>query len=271
MRTRVLRALAARLPVAPSLALVDRVARRYARLAMRSGLPLFREAGGVAASVAGLLGETPPAATCRWIVESRFLFKVLNTIHAVRPLSLGEAGAAAIELVGWEHLEAALARGRGVLLLTGHFGFPGLLMSVLEARGVPAVLVPRSRPRNGEIAEGGDVWARVRTLRKIRSVLDERRACIVLPDGGWGTTVRVPFLRKTLPVGLGAFALARESGVPMVPFFGLVRPKHPPTLVVAPALASPGRDEDLTLAAAEFARHYGEQVRRYPCHLYYEP
>ncbi len=50
---------------------------------------------------------------------------------------------ARIELDGWEHLEAARARGRGVIVVTGHFGNWELLATATAILGVPLHVVSR--------------------------------------------------------------------------------------------------------------------------------
>ena len=49
---------------------------------------------------------------------------------------------------GWERLEAALARGKGVIACTAHFGNFDLLASANTRRGVPITMISREMGRN---------------------------------------------------------------------------------------------------------------------------
>ena len=259
----VLRAGIARLPVSLSPGAVEAGARRYARMALRTRwLPLFRNARASAVS--------EPE-----VVEDRFVLKVLNWLDEVRPLTL--APAAAVEIRGLGHLRAALENRRGVVLITGHFGFPPAIRAALEATGTPWLTLRQFGLRSGAAALGTDPWARVRALRHAREALSHNHACLLLADGGQGATARVPFLGESLDLSLGAFALARAARCPILPFFAplLGGPSRLRVEIEAPLPGPPAGDPEASDAEAfggaarAFAALYETYVRRYPSSRYW--
>ena len=259
----VLRAGLARLPVSLSQGAVEAGARRYARMALRTRwLPLFRNARSPDVSEPG-------------VVEDRFVLKVLNWLDEVRPLTL--APAAAVEIRGLAHLRAALETRRGVVLITGHFGFPPAIRAALEATGTPWLTLRQLGLRDGAAALGTDPWARVRALRQAREALSHNHACLLLADGGQGATARVPFLGGSLDLSLGAFALARAARCPTLPFFAplLGGSSRLRVEIEAPLPGSPagspeaGDTEVFGEEARAFAALYETYVRRYPSSRYW--
>ena len=253
-----------RLPVSLSMGAVEAGARRYARMALRTRwLPLFRNARAPA-------GPDPA------VVEDQFVLKVLNWLDEVRPFPLGSA--AAVEIRGLAHLRAALETRRGVVLVTGHFGFPPAIRAAFEATDTRWLTLRQFGLRDGAAALGMDPWARVRALRQARAALGQNHACLLLADGGQGATARVPFLGGTLDLSLGAFALARAAGCPILPFFAplLGGPSRLRVEIEAPLpgppAASPAAsdaDEGFGAAARAFAALYETYVRRYPSSRYW--
>jgi lauroyl/myristoyl acyltransferase len=252
-----------RLPVSLSMGAVEAGARRYARMALRTRwLPLFRNARAPAAS--------DPA-----VVEDQFVLKVLNWLDEVRPFAL--ASASTIEILGLAHLRAALETRRGVVLVTGHFGFPPAIRAAFEATGTPWLTLRQFGLRDGAAALGTDPWARVRALRQARAALGHNHACLLLADGGQGATARVPFLGGSLALSLGAFALARAARCPILPFIAplLGGPSRLRVEIEAPLpgprVDSPDASDAQVFggAARAFAALYEMYVRRYPSSRYW--
>jgi lauroyl/myristoyl acyltransferase len=72
---------------------------------------------------------------------------------------------------GEHQLLAALARGRGAIAISTHFGFAHLISPVLAARGVrlvAAAATPRG-PHHVQVSGGVLMW--VRALERIRAEL----------------------------------------------------------------------------------------------------
>lgn len=256
-------------PVVLALTAVRGLARGWAWLGFRAGFPLPRRVRRFPDQVAHLFGRSRDGHQTRGIIEARLVYSATHLFsHRVLEadrLSARRLSRGVIEAHGQGHLESALARGRGVILLTAHFGFPQMIRPVLETLGLPSIAARSVSRREGDIALGEDLWARARAFHRLRAELAENRACVLLADGTLGDRIGVPFFHQPLMVGLGAFALSRLAACPVLPFF-----------VVAPLGARRFRveilpplpaDTSLSGAVEAFVRGYAGYVERYPCHL----
>jgi KDO2-lipid IV(A) lauroyltransferase len=112
--------------------------------------------------------------------------------------------------VGWDAMEDALALGRGVMLVTGHYGNWEIAAATVASRGVPIAAIVR---RQGNLL----VDERLNQLRARLGVeiVTQRDA----PS-------RVPrLLRKNAVIGIVGDQDARRAGV-FVPFFGRPASTH---------------------------------------------
>lgn len=143
---------------------------------------------------------------------------------------------------GIEHLDAALARGRGAILVTAHFGPYRWLAPELLARGVPlTMLVDEAFQR----VLDHDVSSRVhkiysqfsreqfqtvssgspQTLWHMARALKQGRVVITFADGNSGIEgkagasgcVELPFLGQTIRSRPGIAALGHVSAAPLLP------------------------------------------------------
>ncbi|HVT03697.1 MAG TPA: lysophospholipid acyltransferase family protein [Thermoanaerobaculia bacterium] len=73
-----------------------------------------------------------------WNHFASAILSYLGTVH--RPL---EEIAAETDVEGWDHVEAALALGRGMILVSGHFGNWEAALSVLTRSKRPVIVVAR--------------------------------------------------------------------------------------------------------------------------------
>lgn len=213
------------------------------RLGAGAGRAAFAPLGIRRAVAEENLRRAFPEASGEWIRETvRAAYAHLGR-EAAAILRLGEMGPEEVvrrtETRGWEQLEAALGEGRGVLLVTGHFGNWEVAAAAVAARGVPIAAIVR---RQGNPL----VDARLDALRRglgIETILQRdapRRVPRLLRAGG--------------VVGIVGDQDAREAGV-FVPFFG-----RPASTARGPALFA------LRLDAAVFActaRRLGGAEARY--------
>ena len=174
---------------------------------------------------------------------------------------------------GCEHLDQALAGGRGVLgvgLHLGHFGKvplwlaqagypvtivirearqvpPGYYIEALERLGLEAIRIDRDQAAAPRVLDA------LRRGRVVMIYLDQG----VKNDGG----IPIEFLGKRVPMPAGPLVLARRARAPIVPVF-----LHPELheVVIHPPLAAPAgalREDDPTLqtlyrlAEAEIRAH----------------
>lgn len=153
---------------------------------------------------------------------------------------------------GLERFEAALARGRGVVVITGHFGNFDLLAVSQAARGVPLAIASREmragnsfwmetrRAKGLEIFTEGDFARRVlpwlRAGRVIGLVIDQRTK----PKRGG---IPSPFFGRRVWTSTAAARLASRTGAAIVPVRIERGPDGDHDLVVEPELALPDADD----------------------------
>jgi len=109
-----------------------------------------------------------------------------------------------VRVEGWEHVEKALSKGKGLILVSAHFGNTDIVSQVLTLRGVP-VVVP---------AEHLKPEALYRYMCSLRASKGIR---LIPVDGPLLELFRA--LRRNEVVGLAADRDVTESGI-VVDFFG---------------------------------------------------
>lgn len=196
----------------------------------------------------------------------QLLEKTVSAEHFVGPITAH----------GREHLDQALAGGRGVLgvgLHLGHFakvpiwlaqaGYPvsivirearrvprGLYVAALAEIGIEAIRLEPDQPTAPRVLDA------LRRGRIVMIYLDQG----VKDDGG----IDIDFLGKRVPMPAGPFVLARRARAPIVPVF-----LHPQLqeVVVHPPLPAPAgalREDDPTLQA--LYRLAEAEIRAHPAY-----
>lgn len=178
-----------------------------------------------------------------------------------------------VEVRGMEHIEAALAAGRGAIMLTGHFTTLDLGGRFLTQRApVSAMYRPHRNPLFEEIMRRGrersakhafskrDVRAMIRGLRTNHLIW-------YAPDqahkrGKYSAVV--PFFGVPAPTNTATAVFARLGDAPVVPFFPIRLPgKAGYRLDILPPLADfPG--DDPVADAARINRLLEERIRICP-------
>src|SRR5689334_4975239 len=149
---------------------------------------------------------------------------------------------------GLEHLEAALAKNRGIIVLSAHFGNFLLLGSRLAAEGY-AVYTMVNQPRGDRLAELRKryrekigqktihAYPRDEAFKEVVQVLRRNEMAIVIADEfRSGSGVEVPFFGRTVIARRGPATLALRTGAAVVPAYLLRRPGGGLELVVEPEL-----------------------------------
>jgi KDO2-lipid IV(A) lauroyltransferase len=226
-----------------------RLARGLGRLLARA-LPAERRA--VRRNLGRVLAGAPPAMIDARVRETfanfGAFFADLLTLNR-RPGADLRAYVASSE--GEHHLDAAIAAGRGVVLLTAHLGnweFAGRLLSSRGGRTAHVVLsAEQDAALEGYLRRDGP-QLRFVTRRHATSTLGLlaalRRAELVAmqadrPSGGRGDAI-VPFFGEPAAFPLGPFVLARATGAAVIPAFcamalnGLFRLEVDPPIWVKP-------------------------------------
>lgn len=177
---------------------------------------------------------------------------------------------------GLENMDRALARGRGVIILTAHFGNWELLGSCLGLAGYRPEIVVRAL--DSRLFEKFVSWVRTRSgnrvvykkgaMRKLMKRLARNSAVAILVDQN--VTRREGFFVDFFGVpacsNKGPALLALASGAPVVPVF--IRRQGAGHLIEVQAeveVADTGdREKDAAVNTARFAKVVEQMVRRHP-------
>ena len=184
-----------------------------------------------------------------------------------------------IPLRGREHLEAALAGGKGVIALSAHLGNFFLVGTRLAVEGFPAhVLVNQSR--NGRFTQLMDryrllVWQRTIPARPRRQASQEllqvlRRnelAIVIADEYRSGSGIYVPFFGRIVLSRRGPATLALRSGAAVVPIYMIRDSAGKLTLVIEPEIAllrSGGTKSEVKENTLRITQWLERVVRSYP-------
>lgn len=128
-------------------------------------------------------------------------------------------------VAGLEHLEAARARGRGVIVVSAHIGNWEALRAAAQAAGAELAMIRRgfrnrlfdARSRAVQAPLGGPILDRGRDgSRAMMRLLGGGGLMLVLLDQRLGDGATLPFLGQPAATNLAAAALARRLGTPML-------------------------------------------------------
>lgn len=189
--------------------------------------------------------------------------------------------AEAVSSIGWEHAEAALDQGRGMILVTGHLGNWELLGRWLATvRNVPLTVVAResdnpvlaSYLRTMRESAGFTVLNKGESARNLLRALRRGEAILILADQNSGD-VFTPFFGIPAGTAAGPASLALRSGAALVPIYCVEMPDHsfqvtclPPldTVSVATTNGSVDRPADIVRITTEWNKILEGIVREYP-------
>lgn len=181
-----------------------------------------------------------------------------------------------VEFDGEERVRAAHARGRGVLLFTGHFGYWEInaLVHALALQPIAVLARPLDNPLLHELLErvrrstGNTVIYRRGAIRRVLRALASNQAVAVLIDQHMQSAdaVYVDFFNRPAATTSTLAALAMKTGASVVPVFALPLPggrfrmvyEHP---VELPESAGEQGVQELTQRCTDVLEMY---VRRYP-------
>jgi KDO2-lipid IV(A) lauroyltransferase len=201
----------------------------------------------------------------------RLLFELLKFSTLSREQML-----ARVEFDGEERARLAYAQGKGVLFITGHFGFWELHAMVHALRIEPIGLLARAldNTRLNQLLEqirqrtGNTVIYRQGTIRRVMRALQARQGVAVLIDQHVMTrdAIYVDFFERPAATTSAVAALALRTGAPVVPVFALPLPGGRYRLIYEHPVAPPrGESED---AIRDFTQRCTDvlemYVRRHP-------
>jgi Kdo2-lipid IVA lauroyltransferase/acyltransferase len=170
-----------------------------------------------------------PAATNIWIRRTAHgVFRWVGRagadfLHVGR---INDATLATIEIEGMAHWDAALRRGKGVILVTGHFGNWEVLGAWLAALGLPIWVIyhPFREERLDRFVRGRRERAGVRgipaggpSLRALRALRRGEILGILIDRVPRGDSVACMFFGRECRAAPGPARLALAAGAPLVP------------------------------------------------------
>ncbi len=207
----------------------------------------------------------------------RNLGRMLSDILRLSYLS-GKEIEALVDLEGWEHLERAIRRGKGVLLFSAHFGNWEIVPLLQGSRGYTVHIISRpldnpylekylnrvrSRSGNLVIPKQGAIRKCIRPIRKGGTV-----AIVIDQKVRWDQGVSVDFLGKPAATTRTLARLAMRYRCAVVPVFsiplasGRFRVKYEPEVPLPP---DTGSEEDrVRQLTQQCTRVIEKYVRKYP-------
>lgn len=184
-----------------------------------------------------------------------------------------------VEFEGEDRVQAALARGHGAIIFTGHFGYWELqgLAQPLILPSLSVLARPLDNPylhvllEKMRMATGNRVIYRRGALRRVLRALNANECVAMLIDQHiqGSDAVRVDFFNQTAATTAALATLALRTGAPLIPAFALPLSsgryrliyEHP---IELPPPGSTDPVHDLTQRCTDVLEMY---VRRYP-HLW---
>ena len=184
------------------------------------------------------------------------------------------------QVVGIEHLESALAHGKGVLLLSGHFGNWELLFATLAKRGYPVSAVAREQSNkqtneviNGLREKGGlHVIPLGISIRGVIRDLRENKCIVLVADQDAGRDgVFVNFLGRPSSTPIGPAELTLKFGAPIVFTYAVRGRGARHVMHVEPFDLPRGgtHEETVRLVLQQYAERLESCIRRYPDHWFW--
>ncbi|PLX96265.1 MAG: hypothetical protein C0621_02315 [Desulfuromonas sp.] len=184
-----------------------------------------------------------------------------------------------------EHLDQALAQGKGAILLTSHFGafeagFLHLTRLGYKVNIVRAVTDQSSRLGSQSLHQAV-MRFRMGILRRtpaqflfykpdkpliemIQAALDRNEIVLIMPEGSRGSHFYdVPLGRGQIRLASGFAYLSLKTGAPTLSYF-CVREKNRYRLIIEPPLTQDNSAADLNSLVAQFANLLEKYIRRYP-------
>jgi KDO2-lipid IV(A) lauroyltransferase len=182
---------------------------------------------------------------------------------------------------GAEHIAPALARGRGIFFLTGHFGNWELLAAThgLAGFGLSVVVRPLDNPYLDALIARARERSGLRAISKREAVLGVREAlgrgeCIGIlldQDAGRGG-VFVPFLGHPASTSRALAVLALKTRAPVLPAFIHRLPDGQHELVLEPEIPlviTGDLDHDIAANTARYTEAIERQVRAHPAQWFW--
>lgn len=194
-----------------------------------------------------VLGDAISEAEAERLARELFRYRSCEIMDLMRMRGSGRPLARLVEIRGREHLDAALAAGKGAILCTGHFGCHQTAFSLVNAAGYPVTTIGRfdwkfdttvsSRERRfWDFTHARRImrhrrrphlepWpGRITTALKAAAVLRENEFVTICSDAGplaadQPRSLEMPFLGQKARLLPGVVSLAKATGAPVLMLF----------------------------------------------------
>jgi len=176
---------------------------------------------------------------------------------------------------GLEILRQAYDKGKGVILLTAHFGNWEMMSARYNYEGFIVDAIARD-PELKKTADFMHQTREKRTLRKmypnknilpVMRALRQGRGIGILPDQHDMYGIVIDFLGRKARMAIGPAVLALKSGAAVVPTFSVRKPDDTFDLVIFnPIIAEPTGDNnaDIQKLTQQFADIISDMIKKYP-------
>ncbi len=224
-----------------------------------------------------VLGPAASPAEIEAASRAAVIHQFTNYWYMFRPPAPEERWQGSFTVDGWEHLDEAVARGKGVILISAHFGSPEHLAEVLRReRGLrPLAPAETIRPEKlyhwfvavREQRGGRGLPADQSALELIRAL---RRGEVIAVAADLDTTRQgeaTPFFDAPAQLPQGMARLALMTGAAVVPVFVVRRPDWTFHTTFEPPLVferTGDREADLRHALRQLAQVMERWIRAYP-------
>jgi KDO2-lipid IV(A) lauroyltransferase len=180
-----------------------------------------------------------------------------------------------IDIEGRNYLDEAHAQGKGVILLTAHFGnweWFGIGLTVL---GYPMVGIGKQQPQAGittllteyRTRFGGEFHYKGAAVRHVMRALKENKILYMVSDQDGGRDgMVIDFLNKPASTPPGPAAFARKYNAPVVPAF-IRREKGKHIITIYPPLVlqeTEDSEADIQANLVTITKRVEEEIRKYP-------
>jgi KDO2-lipid IV(A) lauroyltransferase len=183
----------------------------------------------------------------------------------------GDDMLARVEIEGEERSRSAYAHGRGVLFITGHFGYWELQALVHALRVEPITVLARTldNPLLNDLLErircrtGNSVVYRRGTIRRVIRTLESGQGVAVLIDQHilGRDAIYVDFFSRPAATTSAVAALALRTGAPVVPVFALPNDRGGYRLIYEHPIAPP--DAEAPDAVLDFTQRCTDVLEMY--------
>jgi KDO2-lipid IV(A) lauroyltransferase len=244
-----------------------------------------------------LLGDELSPDDAERLTRHWFRIASCEAIDAMRLRGRARALQRLVEIRGREHLDAALANGKGAILCSAHFGSFDCAFSLLGASGLPVTTIGRwqhnytvglssaerrfwdvvyaRRMRRHRHRPNIEPWAgRVGVAAQAAAVLRANEVLTIAIDApplksDMARTVEVPFLGRRARLLPGAVTLARLTGAPVLMCFMYRAADYGHQVLEISAPVELSAKDDEATAFARCAAEVSAAIRRSPAHWAY--